>query len=192
VKVSPRPFGPGDPGWGASVIAPGDGFLYVYGADRDDCAWCFATDIYVARAPTGWVGVEDAWSYWDGATWSDDRNAAKPVMSGGGAHVNVQPWRGGWLAISKEGDIVTPNIAGWWSPSPVGPWAPLGTLYVVPNVGSSESYSYMPNVVPRAGGNQVMVSYNVGTLSKSESDRDALLYGPRFVAIDVPFVPGMS
>jgi hypothetical protein len=192
VKVSPLPFGPADPGWGASVISPGDGFLYVYGADRDDCDWCFATEIYVARVPTAWVGVEDAWNYWDGGGWSDDRGAAKSVMAGGGAHVNVQPWRGGWLAISKEGDIVTPNIAGWWAPSPVGPWTPLGTLYVVPPVGSADSYSYMPNVVPRAGGNRAMVSYNVGTLSESESNRNAALYGPRFVAIDIPFVSGMS
>ena len=44
----------------------------------------------------------------------------------------------------------------------------------------------MPSVVPRAGAGRLVIAYNVGSLSDQTSQRDAQLYGPRFVAVDIP------
>jgi hypothetical protein len=193
VGITPLPLSNTGPGFGSSAVAPGDGFVYVYGTRRPDCDRCYASDIYVARVPAGSVTDTSAWAFWDGGAWAADANAARPVMSGGGAQVDVQPWRGGWLAVSKAADILSPDIVGWWAPGPSGPWSPLGTLYRVPAVASpaKDTYTYMPSVVARRADGRLLLAYNVGTFSDATSRRDAALYGPRFVEVDVPFVAGM-
>jgi hypothetical protein len=194
VRVTPLGFGPADPGWGTSAVAPGDGFVYLYGARRDVvCGFCFATAMYVARVPVGSLTDSATWTYWDGAAWSANRDAARGLLSGSGSQIDVRPWRGGYLAVSKAGDIATPDIVGWWSQSPLGPWIPLGPLYRIPPIAHADGniYTYMPSVVPRAGAGRLVIAFNVGSLSDQTSQRDAQLYGPRFVAVDVPTAAGM-
>jgi hypothetical protein len=189
--ITPLPFGPADPGWGSGTVLGGDGHVYVYGPRRPDCDNCFASDVYVARAPARAVTDVAAWTYWDGAAWSADRGAAKPVISGAGAHVNVQPWRGGYLAIAKAADIMSSDIAAWWAPAPGGPWTATGSIHHAA-APTANGYTYMPNVVPRRGGGALVFAYNVGTLDDAESRANAALYGPRFVTVSVPTLPGMQ
>lgn len=191
-SITPLPFGTADPGWGASAISPGDGFVYVYGAKRPGCDGCYASDVFLARAPVGAVANVSTWTYFDGAGWSGDRNAAKPIISGGGSHVNVVRWHNGWLAIAKAADIMTSDIVAWWSPSPTGPWTATGPIYHVPPIPGS-GYSYMPNAVPGlSGGSTLVLSFNEGSLENADSIANAKLYGPKFVAVNVPTVPGMG
>jgi hypothetical protein len=191
--ITPLPFGPGDPAWGASAVSPGDGFVYVYGPKRETCDGCYTSEVFLARAPSGAVADINQWTYFDGANWSSDGHAARSLFTGAGSHVSVVPFRNGWIAVSKVADILTSDIAAWWSPSPVGPWTWTGPIFTVPPPPGANTYSYMPNVVPGlSGGGTLVLSYNVGSLSDAEAAANAALYGPRFVAVNVPTVPGMS
>jgi hypothetical protein len=121
---------------------------------------------------------------------------AKSVATRTGHHVSVQPYRGGYLMVSKVSEVVTPDIDGWWSPTPVGPWQHLGTLHRVPEPPRSwrpgyryrDAYTYMASVYPQArlNGGRVLLAYNVGSFDERDGVADALMYGPRFVGVRVP------
>ena len=127
--------------------------------------------------------------------------AATPVLARAASQTHVQPWRNGFLLVTKSFSIVGPDVRAWWAPTPVGPWTDLGTIYKVPAPVSHvpghtlvDPYTYMVSVSTSTtvenGG--VLLAYNVNSLHEPDVQRDGRLYGPRFVSVQLPAPPAAA
>ncbi len=179
-----------------------NGYVYTYAPQARTCAFCFASDMYVARVPDSQIMVPSAWRYRAGSNWVADPNAARPVLSAAVSNTDVQPYGNGFLLVTKTVNIIGPPVEAWWSPNPVGPWQDLGTVFNVPapppsNVSGftyQQAYTYNPVVLAgvRYGDGGFFASYNVNSFDPADSRRDGLMLGPRFVSIHVPSPPAAS
>jgi hypothetical protein len=201
-RVDTVPASADGPAWGASSVLH-EGYVYVYGTKRHGtCFYCLAWDVFLMRVPSKKVVDATAYRYWDGTSWSTDEADAAPVVEDDAGHFQVKPYRGGFVAFTKVGEIISPTIDAWWSATPVGPWQKLGPIYTVPTpkpwnkiTYSNRVYTYLAVVAPwiQLADGGVLAAYNVNAISGGgELQRDALLYGPRFTSVQIPTVAGMT
>jgi hypothetical protein len=178
--------------YGSSAVYDG-GFIYAYASQRETCAMCFSSDLYVARVPESKIAQPGAWQYSSGGSWTSDPRAATSVLPGVVSSTGVHRYGNGFLFVTKPLSIFGPQVEGWWAPNPEGPWQDLGTAFTVPNPPPSfvpgfvyqQAYTYRPDVItdaPLANG-QFLGSYNVNTFLPAEAQRDGRMTGPRFVSV---------
>jgi hypothetical protein len=190
--------------WNAKRVFGGgavydDGYVYTYASQLRTCAFCFASDMYVARVPEDQITVPSAWRFRAGGDWVADINAAKPVLPAAVSNTDVQPYGNGFLLTTKTVSIIGPPVEAWWSRNPIGPWQDLGTVFSVPDPPPArvsgfayhQAYTYSPVVVTgtRLTGGGYLGSYNVNTFDMADANRDGLMLGPRFVPISIPAAP---
>jgi hypothetical protein len=178
-----------------------NGYLYSYGSQLPGCAFCFAGDVFLGRVPEDLVSVPSAWEFYANGGWTSTHAAATPVLARAASQTHVQPWRNGFLLVTKSFSIVGPDVQAWWAPTPVGPWTDLGTIYKVPAAVSHvpghtlvDPYTYMVSVsasTPVENGG-VLLAYNVNSLHEPDVQRDGRLYGPRFVSVQLPAPPSAA
>jgi hypothetical protein len=178
------------------------GYVYTYAPQSRTCAFCFASDMYVARVPDSQIMVPSAWRYRAGPNWVADPNAATPVLNAAVSNTDVQPYGNGFLLITKTVNIIGPPVEAWWSPNPVGPWQDLGTVFSVPVPPATyisgytyqQSYTYNPVLLAttRLGDGGFLASYNVNSFDPADVQRDGRLLGPRFVSIHLPAPPSAA
>ncbi len=185
--------------FGGGAVYDG-GYVYTYASQMRTCAFCFSSDMYVARVPESQIMVPSAWRFRAGASWVAGIAFAKPVLPAAVSNTDVQPYGNGFLLITKTISIIGPPVEAWWAPEPFGPWQDLGTVFSVPDPPPArvsgfvyhEPYTYNPVVVagtPLIGGG-FLGSYNVNTFDMTDAQRDGLMLGPRFVPITLPVPPG--
>ncbi len=178
-----------------------NGYLYSYGSQLPGCVFCFAGDVFIGRVPEDLVSVPSAWEFYANGGWTTTHAAATPVLARAASQTHVQPWRNGFLLVTKSFSIVGPDVRAWWAPTPVGPWNDLGTIYKVPAPVSHvpghslvDPYTYMVSVSTSTtvenGG--VLLAYNVNSLHEPDVQRDGRLYGPRFVSVQLPAPPAAA
>jgi len=109
------------------------GYIYAYASQMRTCAFCFASDMYVARVPETQIMVPGAWRYRSGPRWVVDPNGARPVLPAAVSNTDVQPYGNGFLLLTKTVSIIGPPVEAWWAPNPEGPWQDLGTVFSVPS-----------------------------------------------------------
>jgi len=184
--------------FGGGAVYDG-GYIYTYASQKLTCAFCFAADMYVARVPESQITEPGAWRFRAGTHWVADANAATPVLSAAVSNTDVQPYRNGFLLITKTISIIGPPVEAWWSRNPEGPWTDLGTVYSVPDPPASRvggftyhaAYTYNPVVLATArlsdGGH--LGAYNVNTFDPADAQRDGRLFGPRFFSVTLPTPP---
>ncbi len=178
------------------------GYLYTYAPETRTCAFCFASDMYVARVLESQIMVPSAWRYRAGPGWSADPNAATPVLSAAVSNTDVQHYGNGYLLITKTVNIIGPPVEAWWSANPIGPWQDLGTVFSVPAPPPSfipgftyqQSYTYNPVVLTtmRLADGGFLGSYNVNSFDPAEAQRDGRMLGPRFVSVHIPPPPTVA
>ena len=196
-RISTIPFQPaGVLGIGATYEA---GYLYAYSSRRRPCAFCFAGDLYVARVREGQIPVPGAWRYRSGSSWVAGAGAARPVLTSAVSNADVRRYGNGYLLVTKPLSIIGPDVHAWWSPSPVGPWRNLGSVFSVPDPPPSfvpgftyrHAYTYAPTVLAgmRLADGGLLASYNVNSFDPGELLRDGRMGGPRFLSVHLPPPP---
>jgi hypothetical protein len=175
------------------------GYVYTYAPQRRTCAFCFTSDMYVARVPESQIMVPSAWRFRSGSSWVSDPNAATPVLRDAVSNTDVQHYGNGFLLITKTLSIFGPPVEAWWAPNPEGPWRDLGTVYSVPSPPPSrvpgytyhDAYTYNPVLLAstRLADGGLLGSYNVNSFDPADPQRDGRLFGPRFASISVPAPP---
>ncbi|MCF6523756.1 hypothetical protein [Streptomyces sp. JJ36] len=65
--------------YGTSAVPAGE-WTYVFGADEAGVHGGRASRTYVARAPRGGLADPGVWRHWDGARWTADAAAARPMV----------------------------------------------------------------------------------------------------------------
>jgi hypothetical protein len=184
--------------FGGGAVYDG-GYVYTYASQKRACAFCFSSDMYVARVAESEIMVPGAWRFRAGTHWVSDRNAATPVLRAAVSNTDVQHYGNGFLLITKTVSIIGPPVEAWWAPNPEGPWRDLGTVFSVPvpppsrvrGFTYSAAYTYNPIVLAttRLSDGGLLGAYNVNTFDPAEAQRDGRLFGPRFVSIPVPAAP---
>lgn len=184
--------------FGSGAVYDG-GYVYTYASQRRTCAFCFSSDMYVARVPDSELMVPSAWQFKSGGAWVADFGAATPVLANAISNTDVQPYANGFLLITKPISIIGPPVNAWWAPNPDGPWHDLGTVYTIADPPASRvagdtyhaAYTYNPIVYtdqPLADGS-LLGSFNVNTFDPSEARRDGRMLGPRFFSLHLPAPP---
>jgi hypothetical protein len=184
--------------YGAAAVYDG-GYIYAYASQRETCALCFSSDLYVARVPENRITQLGAWQYYTGSSWTYDSRAAISVLPGAVSSVNVQPYGNGFLLVTKPFSILGPQVDASWAPDPEGPWQDLGTVFTVPDPPASHiaglvykaAYTYNPVVITgtRLASGMSLGSYNVNSFSAAEAQRDGRMGGPRFFPVALPTPP---
>jgi hypothetical protein len=176
-----------------------DGYIYMYAAQRQSCAMCFSSDMYVARVRDTQIQDASAWRYRVATGWTANRLQARPVLFGAVSSVDVQPYGNGFLLLTKPQSILGPDVDAQFAPNPWGPWQDLGTVFTIPDPPPSyvdgyhyrSPYSYNPIALTSThlteGG--VLAAYNVNSFNSSDGEVDGRMTGPRFFAMTIPPAP---
>ncbi len=179
-------------------LAIANGVMYCTILERAEATFVFGVaegggqrSMHVARAPPGRL-LGDGWRFFDGASWSPDPAASRPVATG----VSTQ------FAVASIGErlvLVTMDCRTPFSPElvlyraerPEGPWqGPVG-IYRAPEADAAIA-AYNPFVHPQfTAAGRWLVSYNVNHVSDpSALYRDASIYRPRFLRVNPQIVGG--
>jgi hypothetical protein len=196
-RITPVPF-PKKRFYGAGAVYDG-GYVYAYASQPRSCTFCFANDMYASRILESKLHDPAAWEYRTDTGWSEDANAATSVLPAAVSNLNVQRYGNGFLLVTKTYGIVDPEVRGWFSAGPRGPWQDLGAIFAVPHPPPSyvggytyqAAYTYGASVLPSTtfGDGTVLGFYNVNSFDNADSARDGRYGIPRFVAISLPPPP---
>ena len=163
-----------------------DGYVYVYGL-RNDPATKY---LLAARVPVGEISVFSAYRFWNGARWVADIHQAVPITEGLSSEFSVTPLSNHEYLLVYQLDTLSDRTVIRYGRSPVGPWSNASTIYHCP-----EPYEYVGDqvycynakahpVLSRPG--QILISYNVNTMSSTANIDVASIYHPRFIAYALP------
>jgi hypothetical protein len=179
--------------WGAWLLRE-HGYTYVYGTED------LGAHKYLHLARVRGSDLTGSWQYLTASGgWSNDEHASARV--GGDASGSVQVSnemsvvRHGNVYVLVTQDMSAPLSAGIdlaYSCTPEGPFVDETTAYTTPETGPYGSYhdgnvyTYNPHEHPELDGNgQLVISYNVNSFANTDLYKDASIYRPRFVTVQL-------
>ncbi|NBM18014.1 hypothetical protein GUY61_20860 [Streptomyces sp. GC420] len=190
--------------FGTTAVRDGE-WTYVFGGNDGKGALPGggASDALLARAPAGRLDEPETWDFWDGAGWSPEAGAARPVLAaagrrGVGSAFTVVRQDGGWLLVTAAtGTDGLSRVTSYWACGPQGPWHGPGreTEPPLPRDSSPQRGAALynpqahPDVATRDG--RLLLSYDVNWLDASAANttanvsRNVALYRPRFLLLEL-------
>lgn len=132
-----RELGERDFGLGTQILSEdGVDMLYTFGQRQDGLEHpCVLGRVAVTR-----VLDRDAWTFWDGETWSADLGDARRVFNGSPImSVEWNDYLGKWLAVYSQ--PVSNQVAMRTAPALTGPWSGAKLLFVADRK-TSEGWVY--------------------------------------------------
>ena len=173
-SVTPLPYGP-TTAWGSALLETPT-HTYVYGSRSGTAV--------VARVPSGDLGAP--WQFWTGSTWSNREADATGLLGGVGTAFSVDRIGDRYVLVTMDGNaIFDPHVVAHFSPSPTGPFEGRTFLYRAPEVGGT-TIAYDARAHPELSSpGKLVITYNVNSLDPAISLRDARLYRPRFLSVDL-------
>jgi fibronectin type 3 domain-containing protein len=181
-SITALPLGD-DIAWGSALLDDGE-YTYVYGSEDPGDGTRFA---HVARTLSGDLG--GAWEFWDGSGWSGQESASARLIRGVGTAYSVVGMGTHYALITQETNEVFGNsFVAYTSDSPTGPFSGPAYLFDAPaEYPGKPVIEYDPHVHAQYGtGAELMMSYNVNSLSPDDNYEDATIYRPRFVSVPWP------
>ena len=166
------------------VIAGGDGWRYIYAAEK-----LASPTQYVARGRDSDL-LRGRLSWWDGDGWSRSAADAAPMEFLDGDKPDEGPWsplyvtadEPGFVASATRLQLMTTDVTAWWSEHPWGPWQTAspkqGRIATMPQ--DDENYRYGGHIEMLPGlGPTVLWNHHPGF---REVVKNAYVFGPRFAA----------
>ena len=188
VKDSPIPFFSTNDTihYGAAALNDGD-YLYIYAQVDIENDIDPVTEVLVARTTPSKLLSE--WEYWNGSSWSPDKNAAVklagldtvPISS----QFNVFKLDGKYVLLAQDKTFNSGKIYTFTSNNPYGPWGNKTLIYDIPDLGNSHWYTYNAMGHPQfEKDGMILVSFNVNTSVYEEQFSDVSSYRPRFFWVE--------
>ncbi|WP_280421536.1 DUF4185 domain-containing protein, partial [Nocardia carnea] len=180
--------------WGSWVEPDVDGYTYVYGAKEDGTR----KTMHIARVEGD--DLRQSWEFYDGQGWSADEANAVEVMEGVANEYSVTRLDDeNYLLVTFDTRTVfSPDIVGYLSKSPTGPFIEPTLLYRTTEGGavgkfkSSQVSTYNAHLIPDlSSGGVLRVVYSTNSSMLDETLRVSGIYRPRSVEIELPW-PGLN
>jgi hypothetical protein len=117
-------FGQGDPPWGTGALIEGD-TLYALACDTDD--YGFDPPCWLASVPSSQALDLQAWTFWDGSTWSTSM-AGRASLFTGAASVTLEhnAYLGAYTAVYAD---PSNRVVIRTAPAITGPWSGPQVLF---------------------------------------------------------------
>ena len=171
-------FGPNDRAQFGTNLLVDQGGVYLYGCAQSQPTQCFVAHTN-ASMQAGSLG------FWSHTGWVATLAAADPIglVSPVGTQLHVAKVGDGYIA-SNQIPLMGTGTWGWWGPTAVGPFSPIGQLWDANDrpYGPLHSnwFSYGGRVINTSAG--AIGVFNINT-SDDEGARVAGIYGPRLVTL---------
>lgn len=173
--------------FGAAVLRDGD-HLYVYGIDEAVTKGWRTKHLVAARVPVQTIADTATWRFYRDGQWVEDFRQVSRMASGlaNECSVSYLPRRKHYVAVYTEGGL-SPRILARTAPSPVGPWSAPTVLYRCPEAGWDRNIiCYAAKAHPDISApDELLITYVANSLDFWQVARDARLYWPRFVQVNL-------
>jgi fibronectin type 3 domain-containing protein len=187
--------------WGTTLVDGHDGYTYIYGVEAANRV----KYLHIARAPVGSVlGAADAptgnWTYWTGNVkagangWSAAEGDAARVMTGVGNGFSVEYRNGQYVLVTMDSDQpFSRDLFAYFATTPTGPFVRQTLLYRAPEANTTQIvYDARLHPEQTCNGSNLVISYNVNSLTDGDNYADAHIYRPRFIVATLPGAPDVS
>jgi hypothetical protein len=157
-----------------------DGYIYVYGPKDNG----LGKQLAAARVMPENIENFDKWEYWDGTGWGNNIANCASITPGISQEFSITPLSNGeFLLVAQTGS----NVAVKTGESPVGPFGIFRVIYKCPEVAESANiFVYNAKAHPSlSAGDELLISYNVNSMSLSELVSNADIYRPRFIYLKI-------
>ncbi|HZW11005.1 MAG TPA: hypothetical protein VFF69_13970 [Phycisphaerales bacterium] len=183
--------------WALAIVAwppeapPSLRTLFVYGLRSGGPA---ESSLLVARCAESHLADTRAWTFFDGAGWTDDSGAAAPIATGLVDEFTIQPVRRGErdeLVLVQSEPMLGLRILARTAPAPEGPWSEPVPIYDVPEPAAADgliTYAAKGHAHLSPPG-ELLVTYALNSADFGQIFRDASLYRPRFVRVPIGSLP---
>lgn len=167
--------------FGSAALVVGDE-LFVYGYAGPG----LGRSMTVARVPTRSAGDFSTWRYRTADGWSHKPEEAVRLATGVGSEYSVTPKPGGgYLLVTTAGGL-SDRIVARTANHPTGPWSAAAELYRCPEGADKGLFCYAAKAHPHAAEkDEVVISYVANAHDFGRLFRDASVYRPRFVRVEL-------
>ncbi len=156
-----------------------DGYIYIYGPRSTS----YGKKLLAGRFLPENIRNDTAYEFWNGTAWVSEVSEAVELADGLSQEFSVtQTDDGQYLAVFINKSSVGINFGD----SPVGPFKVLfQTIYVCPEpFTNSNIFVYNAKAHPHLSQpNQLLISYNVNSMSLNDLVNQADIYRPRFITL---------
>ncbi len=185
LRDTPIPYsGPSNVIYGAAAMNDGD-YLYIYAQIDKETTDIFNPISVVACARTTVKDIHTKWEFYTGSGWSDNPDDAAelsglsdvPVSS----QFNVFKLRDKYVLLTRHRILWEGRIFTYTSDTPYGPWGNKKQIFLDPDLGNADWFSYNAMAHPQFEENgRILISYNVNTNVFLQQFTDVESYRPRF------------
>jgi len=157
-----------------------DGWLYVTGvreAPLDKRLLCARVK---PEALLDWT----AWTFWDGAAWTAEFEAAAAVTDRVSPEHSITPLEDGRFLLVYQADTISRVVAARIGVAPQGPYGEQIDLFTCPVPEAPQVWTYNAKAHPHLSGpRELLVSYHVNPTNFWDNFRYADAYRPRFIRV---------
>lgn len=152
-----------------------DGYVYVYGCIGND------KNLIAARVQPKDFEKLDAWTYWNGITWSTNKDDMKPITNGVSNELSVTSMQNGKYILVFQEMGLSDKVGVRIGDSPVGPFSDIITVWTAPEW-QKGLWTYNAKAHPNLSKpGELLISYNTITPDFwNDIQKDATIYHPRF------------
>ncbi len=165
----------------AAGVKDPDGYVYVYGVKGQE------KDVMVARVLPKDIENFEAWSFWDGNSWSNYFDSAAAIATEVSNELSVTQLSDGRYAMVYQYQTFSPTIAIKIAERPEGPYSDMISLYNVSNDIEQNKNIFPYNAKVHSvlsKPNELIISYNVNSF---DFFKDIYTYPnhyrPRFIRV---------
>ncbi len=155
-----------------------DGYVYVYG--------CFGQDKNLVAARVRPKDFEDfaKWKYWNGKSWTADKQQLVPITNAVSNELSVTPLPDGRYALVFQVMGLSDKVGMRIGDSPVGPFGEIKEIWRTPEADEG-LFCYNAKAHPNLSKpGELLISYNTITLDFwNDIQRNAHIYRPRFIKL---------
>ncbi len=155
-----------------------DGYVYVYG--------CIGANknLVVARIQPKDLENMKAWRYWNGTTWSEQKDDMKPITNSVSNELSITPMANGKYILVFQVMGLSDKVGIRIGDSPVGPFSDIIEVWKAPEF-EKGLWTYNAKAHPNfSKPGELLISYNTITPDFwNDIKKDATIYHPRFIRL---------
>jgi len=156
-----------------------DGYVYIYGIMEKK------KSLIAARTLPRDIENTAKWVFWNGKTWSKNKEDVSSITDGVSNELSVTPTEDGRYLLTFTVFGISDKIGIQVGDSPIGPFGVINEVYTCPEYKEKDLLPYNAKAhyhLSKPG--ELLISYNTITLDFWEDiQKDATIYHPRFIKV---------